>query len=219
MSGENTIKEIFMSEEEFNKLRSDFRFARILTLARVCNALEFCFTTARDYSEDRTTKGSRQMINSLMFSMGVLYEGFKVVDNLEKHFGDKNSFKKGFGKLLNDKEVKDLREKHLRNARDTFIFHYDNKVFSSTILETLDLPEYVFATMQSPKYDGIYFNLADSIPFNYLTKDAQAKDKINVIIYYHGMLGKIIHKYKESANFLIKDVLEEKGWQIREKSD
>ena len=65
-------REIRTTKEEFDKLRSDRQFAKLLNLARVVNAIYFCFHTLLEYGGDSTPVGQRQHINAFLFSTGAL---------------------------------------------------------------------------------------------------------------------------------------------------
>lgn len=117
MSPELGYREIQTSKEEFDKLRSNRQFAKLLNLARVVNTLYFCFNAFLDYSDDSSPAGRRQYINASLFSAAVLFEGLTVADTLEKHFGHRDSYREGFGKFLAEDETKQLRSNVLRKMR------------------------------------------------------------------------------------------------------
>ena len=126
-------RDIYISKEDFAKLRSDRGFIVLVTLARSVNALYFCFRSAIDYSNDDTPAGLRQHINAFLFSGAVLYEALLVADKLKKHFEDRESYRNGFGKLLNQDETKLLRKTILEQIRNTSTFHFDEGVTRKTI--------------------------------------------------------------------------------------
>jgi hypothetical protein len=214
MSNPEDYKEIYMPEREFDKLRTDLYFARILTLARVSNAILFCFNAYIDYIDDESPSGLRQRFNASFFLAGILHEGLKVADNIEKHFGDRESFKKGFGKFLNEEETKKFRENELKTARDKFIFHYDKDV-ATKVLKILDFTEYKFATAVGSRSGDFYYNLADEIAFNYLIKDAKSReDEEKLFKSYYSLLSTMASKFTQSADEIILDVLLETGWKV-----
>lgn len=209
-------KKIYTSKENFENLRSDFRFARLLRLARVCNALNFCFQAYPDYKDENTPTGFRQQFNSSFFLAGSLYEGLLVLDNLKAHFGDRDSFHDGFGELLDETEIKDFRENLLKDARDRYIFHYDKDV-PTKVLKTLKLDAYLFATAEGSQMNGIYYNLADEIAANYLTKDIESENDEQIFMKnYLKNLANISTKFIECADKLISDVLSEMDWKFSE---
>src|SRR6266404_3074188 len=178
---ENSYQEIRTSKGEFDKLRSDRRFAKLLNLARVVNAIYFCFHSLLEYSGDTTPAGQRQHLNAFFFSTGALYEGLVVADSLEKYFGDRESYQNGFGKFLNDPATQELRRTTLKRMRNKFVFHYDEDV-AKKLLKLLDLKSYVFATNIGSKRKGTYYNLADEVAINYLVKDSVSKEEEDLTI-------------------------------------
>lgn len=207
--------EIFMSSEDFDALRSDFRFARMLRLARVCNAILFCFNSYLDYTDNNSPKGLRQRFNSTFFVAGVLHEGLEVVDNLKIHFGKYDSFQNGFEKLLSEYKVINFRANELTTSRDKFIFHYDKDVATKS-LKILDFSEYLFATASGSELGDLYFNLADEVAINYLIDGVNSKEnEEQVMSNYFEMLASISTEFIHSADKLIGEVLSEMGWKVR----
>lgn len=216
MDSQPEYREIYISREDFDKLRSDRKFAKLLNLARAVNAIYFCFNALLDYSNDDTPAGQRQHINAFLFSTGALFEGLNVADTLEKHFGDRDSYRNGFGKLLNDAETKQLRSTILKRMRDQFVFHYDEDVARKTI-KTLDLTSYLFATGIGSKRSGIYYNLADEVVMNYLLGESVSQEEENrKFREAFESIAKVLKLYVESADALIGDILLEGDWKMRE---
>lgn len=216
MTSESDYLELYTSKEEFDKLRSDHRLAKVLNLARVVNALYFCYHALTDSSSDGTPAGLRQLINSFLFSAGVLYEGLIVADTLEKYFGERDSYRNGFGKLLNDGETEQLRTTILKRMRDKFVFHYDEDV-ARKALKTLNIPSYLFATGLGDKRRGLYYNLADEVAINFLLGDPPSKEEEDRISREAlESIAKISVEFIDSADVLISDVLAGMNWKIRE---
>ncbi|MEA2205719.1 MAG: hypothetical protein QOE77_2495 [Blastocatellia bacterium] len=215
MAQEIEYREIYTSKEEFDKLRSDVKFAKLLNLARAVNAIYFCFNALLDYSGNLTPAGQRQTLNAFLFATGALNEGFKVADTLAKHFGERASYQNGFAKLLSDPQIKELRRTILARMRNKFVFHYDEDVARKT-LKSLDLPYYLFATGTGSKRKGTYYNLADEIVINYLLRDIPAEDEQDRRFRQAlDEVGKALSAYVDCADALIADVLPEGAWKVR----
>ena len=119
-------REIYTSAEKVDKLRSDPKFAKLLNLARAVNAIYFCLNVLLDHGGDITPAGQRQHINAFCFLPA--HEAFAVADSLEKYFGDRDSYRNGFGRLLEDPKTKQLRGTILHRMRNKLVFHYDEDV-------------------------------------------------------------------------------------------
>jgi hypothetical protein len=214
MTDELEYQEIRTTKEEFDKLRSDRKFAKLLNLARAVNAIYFCFNSLLDYGGDETPAGQRQHINAFLFSTGALHEGFCVADTLEKHFGDRDSYRNGFGRLLADPNTQELRRSILKRMRDKFVFHYDEDVAKQT-LKTLDLNQYIFATGTGGKRKGTYYNLADEIVINYLLKDVSPDEQDRAFRQALETIGGTLSAFVDCADALMGDYLPESTWILR----
>ena len=214
MNNDSDFLKIYATKEGFDNLRSDKKFAALLNLARTVNAVYFCFKSLLDHSGDETPAGQRQHINAFLFAAGVLHEGFCVADRLEKHFGERDSYRNGFGKLLADPNTQQLRKNILKRMRDKFVFHYDKDV-AEQILKTLDLNEYVFATGTGGKRKGTYYNLADEIVINYLLNDVPADEQDSVFRATLKSIGDTLSAFVDCADALIGDVLAEDTWILQ----
>ncbi len=209
--------EVYISNDDFNQLRSNPQLSSLLTLARVVNALNFCFRVLKDFSGDESPAGRRQHINAFLFSTGVLYGGLEITDTLTKHFGNRASFQAGFGSLLADSRTENLRTKVLKPLRDKTVFHFDRDVATKTINSfNLDLPSYLFVTASGNKAGDIYYNLADEVAINFVlgepTSEEEERRRLAEIL---SDTADVLKRFVEAANTLIADVLKEMGWYRR----
>jgi hypothetical protein len=209
--------EIYIPKEDFEKLRSDSRFIALLPLARVVNALKFCFQTMVEHSASDTPSGTRQHINSFLFGCGVLYEGLKIANTLGKHFGEREAFREGFGKLLKSKETKKLNDSVLNPMRNKLVFHFDEDVAPS-VLKNLELEQYAFATADGAKSGEVYYNLADEVAINFIIGEPGSHEE-EVRIFREALqsVSIVITEYVKSADILIADVLKDMNWRGRER--
>jgi hypothetical protein len=206
--------EVLISKENFEKLREDHELATILNLARVVNALYFCYNSFLDYTDDTTPAGTRQNINAFLFMAGVLHDGLTVADRLEKHFGDLESYKNGFGKLLSEATTNQTRST-IKDMRDKFVFHYDKDVAWKTI-KTLDLDSYLFSTSIGTKRSGMYYKLADDIVINYLLgKCASREEEEHKLREIFESVSELSASYTIAADTLIGDVISKGNWKLR----
>jgi hypothetical protein len=209
--------EVYISKEEFEMLRSDASFLALLPLARVVNALRFCFQTLLEHSSDDKPSGLRQHINSFLFACGVLYEGLKIANTLGKQFGSRKSFRDGFGKLLKSKETKKLNETVLNPMRNKLVFHFDEDVAPS-VLKNLDLERYAFATADGSKSGEIYYDLADEVAINFIIGEPGSRaEEDRVFREILKGVSIVMTEYVNSADSLIVDVLKDLNWKQRER--
>ena len=212
--------EVYLSKDDFDKIRSDARFGAVLRLARVVNSLQFCFNSLVVVGDEDTPANQRQRLNSFLFASGVLYEGLKVVRSLMKHFGQRESFQNGLGELLDETVTKKLQGSILKYMRNKVMFHYDEDVAPKT-LRNLNLESYLFATGVGTKRGAVYYNLADEVVFNFIMGDEPKSKEEEEQALREAMIDitDLLTKFVDSADGLIAEVISEMGWLIREIPD
>jgi hypothetical protein len=218
---DNKLWDIECTPETFESLKSDERFLSLLALARFTNAIRFCQQPAISASKSDSPAASRQIINSFLFASAVLYEGFLLVERLGKHFHDLDSFKKGFGALLRDKKVKELRKSFLYQMRNRFVFHFDD-VVAKDALKNFKLPNYKFASCLGNTSGEMYFNLADEAVMNYILQSESKEfddDPENRLPKLTQDITELMVNFALSADRLMVEALPGMGWsaKIRDK--
>ncbi len=159
--------EVTLSREEFERLKQDERFWAILTLARIVNALRFVQLAGLSAEGDDTPSAQRQRMNSFLFLGATLYEGLIFARSLGEHFREVREFKDGFGRLFEDREVRDFSDNTLSKLRNKFVFHFD-KDMAPEAIRSLDLTQYVFASGTDRHTGNVHYWLADVASLYYL---------------------------------------------------
>lgn len=209
--------EVYISKEEFERLRTDPRFVSLLPLARIVNGLKFCFQVLIEHGHSETPAGTRQHINAFLFACGVLYEGLKIANTLGKQHNERAAFRNGFGKLLKSKDTRQLKDTVLNSVRNKLVFHFDEDVAPS-VLENLDLERYAFATADGDQSGAVYYNLADEIAINFIIGEPGSKDEEDRIFRETlRIISKVITEFVSSADSLIADALKDLNWKGRER--
>ena len=214
---EDFAYDITCSKERFDLLKTDEHFLGLLTLARVVNALRFCQQAAIDAKDIAGPAGARSRINSLLYASSVLYEGFLVIEKIEKNFKNLDSFINGFGSLLRDRIVRSLRESVLNRMRNKFVFHFDPDVAMESF-KNFELSEYKFASGIGKASGEMYFGLADEAVLNYLLQPTQNEPNDSLKGRWEKILQEttqIIGRFTESAERLMADVLVEMGFTMK----
>jgi hypothetical protein len=201
------------SGEEFERFRDNPQFATLLTLARVVNGLQFCFHAMLEPGSGDEPAHLRQRMNPLLFSAGVLHEGFAVAQTLGKHFRERESYRTGFRKLLADPVTQKLRSTVMQTMRNDIAFHFNPDV-AATVLKTLKLDKYVFVMGVGPQEGQTYFQLADEVVFNHLV-DAHnpGADERQILREMFSDFSYVTSGFIKAAQVLIPDVLIEMGWE------
>jgi hypothetical protein len=208
--------EIYQTADEFETIRADPRLAALLTLARIVNALNFCFRATLRSTDDKSPAGRRDYLNSFLFACGILYEGLKVANTLGKHFKDRPSFRKGFGVLLADPETKKLERTVLDPMRNKIVFHYDEDV-TTTTLRNLNFESYVFLASHGEKLGEVHYRLADEVAINFIIGDPGSREQEERVLRDATItISSVLTKFVRCADELIGDMLEETNWARRE---
>jgi hypothetical protein len=211
--------DITCTKRNFEKIKSDDDFLGLLSLGRFVNALRFCQKAAIDSKGDRNPSNARSIINSFLFSSSVLYEGFLLVEKLSQYYDKLDSFENGFGKLLREKHVQALRNSVLKRARNKFVFHFDKDVAKES-LGNFDVPVINFASGVGKSTGEMYFGLADQLSINYLLQPRQNESDDSLRKRYIQIVKDttwIMGIFSKSAEILMADVLEKKGFILKPK--
>ena len=209
--------DITCTKSNFEKIKCEEDFLGLLSLARFVNALRFCQKAAIDSNRGKNPSNARSTINSFLFASSVLYEGFLLVEKLSQYYNKLESFKNGFGKLLRDKQVQALRNSVLKRARNKFVFHFDKNIAKES-LRNFDMPVINFASGVGKSAGEMYFGLADELSINYLLQpkknesDDSLKKRYTQIVKTTTL---IMGTFSESAEILMTDVLEKKGFILK----
>ena len=216
MSNQLEIWEIYLPKANFDKISSDTRLPILLNLARIVNALNFCSRSLLQASGDNTPAGQRQYFNAFLFACGILYEGLKVANTLGKSFGNYESFRNGFSRLLKDKATKNLQDTILNPMRNKIVFHFEEGAIKTT-LSYLELTSYLFAIGYGQTSGEAYYKLADDIAINFIVGNPDSKEKAEQEFRAAiKSIGHVLSEYVESANQLIAEFLKETNWMGRE---
>ena len=214
--------EVALTEEQRAMFGAKPGLLQLLTLARVVNALMFCFDAILRIEQDGSPATSRQTTNSVFFTAGVLYEGLLTAEEIREHFGDRESYREGLGKMLADPGIVRLRDKVLIRLRNQVAFHFDKKM-APKIWKEINLPTLRFAVGRGKTSGGMYYQLADEVAINYF---------INEVLGVKGSAGVELEAYKDhlrelrdtltsfvhGADRLIGDVMSELGCTVREET-
>jgi hypothetical protein len=209
--------EVVFTKEQIENLRSDPRFAGVLTLARAVNAIMFCNQALLEGADKNEPSDLRQRMNALLLSAGILFESLDVAEKTAKELGNHPSYKKGLKKLLENSKTLRLRSKALLRLRNQIAFHFDPKVASKTLKE-LDLPAYQFATGVGSSRGTMYFQLADEVAINYLIGIIDPTgDELKTLGDLLTEIGELMTGYINAAETFIAHVIIDMGGTLQER--
>ena len=73
---------ISLARDQFDRIKTDQRFVKIVQLGRIVNALRYTHIAGVAASSEPDSSARRQRIASFLYVSGVLYEGFGLADVL-----------------------------------------------------------------------------------------------------------------------------------------
>ena len=218
---EKQVFEVRISAEQFESLRTDFRFQHILRFARFVNQLSFCFGVSRSLPPNfEDFRIIRQVWNSYAFTAAILFEALTVFDEMSGSFGNLNSYKIGKSKLEAHPKYLSLKEL-LKHGRDRVTFHVDKSIYKHELSVTEVDPYEVFVKgCEDGQISHMYFPLADELAFDYLFGYQNNQSQVN-LDEKHRQIQETIHELNEivilfltSANDLIHEYTLDKGWSV-----
>lgn len=162
---ESSTQKFLIRRHRFPQLRNDKDFLAMIKVGRAVNAVISSIQFISDYKDDDSPKGKRQYNRAIFTTCGYLYEGLLLIDSLRLRYIQEPFFDK-LNILISDKYKK--HRKAVQEIRQ-IAFHLDSDDKSTKVtLGNLKLSCYEFISSDSDKMIDFYFNMADTIDFNYL---------------------------------------------------
>lgn len=206
---------ITIPTEEFENLRNDHQFKKILRLARFVNQLAFCLS-AVTRCDAKDISYNRQYGNSLLFMSAILFEGLRAYDRLNSDFGNTKLYRAGSTAIFNDPSFEAVLSQ-LDKTRDKLTFHVDLNAYKDT-LKWVKFDEYVFLKGSDGRADNINFALADDLALNYLAGNEHGSDEAQ-FEYLQGYIDKIqkfVTLFLRHSNNLLAQYAIDKKWPMTE---
>ncbi len=164
--GKLPIQRIRIRKHRFRELKNNPDFLALVKVGRTVNAVISGIQFISDYMGDNSPVGLRQYNRAFFITTGFLYEGLELVTSLRLKYISEPFFNK-FNLLLGDEYKK--HRKVLQEIRNSVAFHLDSDDKSTKLaLSNLKLPRYDLMSGSSNLIMDFYFDMADTIDFNYL---------------------------------------------------
>jgi hypothetical protein len=181
---------ILLTEEKFEELRNDPQFHSYLRLARCANAMFFFHQTLINADEQIYPCNERHTTNSFLYLCAVLYEGWNLIDDARKQFGELDSFKNGLGNLQGNKKMRKMKDAFVRDARRKTAFHFDEQVVRE-VLENEEASEYSLVIGRGPSSGLAYYDFADKVFMKYVFPGNVGESEVEYRSYLSGALREI----------------------------
>jgi hypothetical protein len=167
MTDSNSVEwQSYCTNAQFEQLRGDPRFQRLVTLSRIVNSIRFIETAVIDRDDLLSPAGARQRASAYLYLAAVLHEGLKFADRLGEHFREWPDFQDGLARVLSRADFKALRSTVLDKLRDKAVYHHDDDTVEVG-LSSMAADEYVFFSGRGPTRGEAYYDLADLVVFQY----------------------------------------------------
>jgi hypothetical protein len=146
----------------FERCKDDEKFAYIVTLARVVNAIYFVYSAISGISNDDSPGAKRDRFNSYLFGSAIMYEGLALIRKMNQPFFEDALFQNGLRLLLKDKTAQQIERAHLNPARHGAVFHFDPNAFAEVIGQA-SCEECPFVSGRGSTRKGMSYQFADII--------------------------------------------------------
>lgn len=210
---------IHLNKESFNRIKDDKFLAEVICLARICNSLRFSMFGGMTHLDFQEPGQRRQLTSSFFVTASFLYEGFSVIDRLNKDFYDLTIFKNSLGLLLSNKKYKRFRKEVLYKVRNKVTFHSLNEIVPD-VINRLNLEDYVFASRIDGTSKELYYELADLIAINYIIGDNGSDEEDEKRLYeIVDIISDLAYNFISSADKFINEYLGKNNCFFKKVSD
>ena len=215
MNIQNQDMECVIPKETFEKLRDDRQFIRMLQLARFQNQLSFCIAAVPSISDPHHAmyRDSRQLINAMLFGSAILFEGIGQLKDAMAHFKWYATYKNDFRPFIKDSDTNRVRERYLKQLRNTSVSHVDSSIIADT-LKWVTYEKYALLG-GSKESSTIYYPLADNIGFTAAMgfHENDEAEMVTILDYFQTW-SKVTVAFNAVVNKLILEYMEKKGWGV-----
>lgn len=165
----------FISKESLDKLRGEDDFIDLVKVMRLSNVLTYVVNLILTETNKKDPVDRRAHARNRFNIGGYVYEGFRLIQDMEKRHGGKAYFS-GFRKIL-ERIAKKRPEKILHILRNNGAFHLDHANYSTrSALAKMNHVELEVIAANENSYLATYFPLADDVDLNYLVDELAKSD-------------------------------------------
>jgi hypothetical protein len=192
------IKRIRIRKHRFREIRNDPDFLALVKVGRAVNAVTSGVQFISDYMEDYSPVGRRQYYRAFFTTSGFLYEGLELVTSIRLKYLSEPFFNK-LNVLIGDEYKK--HRKVLKEIRHSIAFHLDSDDKSTKLtLSNLKLNRYDLMSGNSDRVMDFYFDMADTIDFNYLIdKFKDDRPELEVLSELMKLVSELMNRYNLSS--------------------
>jgi hypothetical protein len=198
--------EIVAPHDRWPTIRDDPRFIEIMRLARATNALGLAYGPLAHSLVNQSPSARRERFAAFVYVAALLKEALDTAQSLGKWFRETVQYQEGFGALLRDPAVRQLRSNDLDSLRDKLVFHFDRDAIAKGLgtfplhgdVRILSYPD------DGPKFGETYFDAADDAVLGFLFGDSASDEEYYAKIEaFMGQVSDLLHSYIKSSHSII----------------
>ena len=160
--------------EDFERHRSDERFAALLSLGRTANLLRSMLNLAMPHEDAVETVANRSMMSAALLLAGLIAEALPSLERYARHWKSLPAYTEFVVPLTTDPARKSLTDQWIKPLRNQAVFHNDPVVSSEGLkLMSPKLPQ-TLAQGTTDWIVDVYYPASDSITIMYLIQNADA---------------------------------------------
>jgi hypothetical protein len=211
---ETTHWRVVASKEHFDKVKKEERFWALVALARAINALRFVQMPMITQLDDPSPAGMRARFNSMLFAMALFVESNRLVQKLNRHFGNIKEFQDLANATNRNRRARELLESGLTVLRNMGVFHFDIDEIGKQIRD-LELNEPIFAQAMGKTNGQVYYELADHCVVRTVGEPLPADEKqaLELLATRMSVTMELISEFATAAEKFIDSLLTNEGWK------
>ena len=162
------------SAEDFERLRTDERFAALLSLGRTANLLRSTLNLAMPHDEAAETVANRSRMSATLLLAGLIAEALPSLERYARHWKSLPAYTEFVVPLTTDPARTSLTGQWIRPLRNQAVFHNDPVVSIEGLkLMTPKVPQ-ALAQGTTDTFMDVYYPASDAITVIYLIQNAGA---------------------------------------------
>lgn len=162
------------SAEDFERVRTDERFAALLSLGRTANLLRSALSLAAPRHEASETMAKRSMMSATFLVAGLVAEALRSLEEYARHWKSLPAYTALVVPLTADPDRKSLTEQWLGPLRNRAVFHNDPVVTIDGLKRITPAVPQVLAEGTADWIMDVYYPASDALAIIYLIQNAGA---------------------------------------------
>ena len=160
--------------QDLERVRTDERFAALLSLGRTANLLRSALSLAMPHDEAVETVANRSMMSAVLLMSGLIAEALLSLEQYARHWKSLAAYTQFVVPLTTDPTRKSLTDQWLRPLRNKAVFHNDAVVSIEGLKLITPRVPHVLAQGTTDAFTDVYYPASDAVAVMYLIQNAEA---------------------------------------------